>query len=435
LARGENELIKWLQSSNKRVFLAGLLLALLAFSWCATGLAASQPTATARPDHISLSWVNSPKTTQAISWRTDESGAAGQVRFIEAAEALKKVHHYKTVTASTKVLVTPGGSVRLHSAELTGLKPGTDYLYQVGAAVNWSRVYRFKTEPAGAEPFKFLVMGDSQSLDYGVWRKSLVQATESHPDAAFFVSMGDLVDVGQDYSEWEAWYAAAAGVLEKLPMAPLTGNHECYTPGRRFSRPEYFTAQFAVPANGPVDLQGQVYSFDYGDVHFVILDSQEGEQARFVPNLLALQRDWLEADLAASSKPWKLVFIHRPLYGNKAQGINENIRRAFEPLFDRYQVDAVFTAHDHVYARSGPLFAGQPAEGRQRGTLHLATGRTGTKTYPALTAKEWNVVFHNPTDQPNYLVVTIAGGVLRLGALGIDGELIDAWLLEKELIR
>jgi hypothetical protein len=422
---------KRLEFWNKRVYLAGLLLALLAFSWSAVSLAATRPTATVEPDHISLGWTHSPQTTQAISWRTAEDGAAGQVRFIEAAEALKKMHQYQTATAMAKLLETPGGAVRLHSVGLTGLKPGTEYLYQVGDGVNWSRVHRFRTEPAGAEPFKFLVMGDSQSLDYGVWRKSLVQATDAHPDAAFFVSMGDLVDVGQDYGEWEAWYAAAAGVLEKLPIVPLTGNHECYAPGRQFSRPEFFTAQFALPANGPADLQGQVYSFDYGDAHFVILDSQEGEQARFVPDLLARQRDWLEADLAASTKRWKLVFIHRPLYGNKAQGINENLRRVFEPLFDRYQVDVVFTAHDHVYARSGPLFAGQPAEGPQRGTLYLATGRTGTKTYPALTAKDWNAAFHNPTDQPNYLVVTLAGGVLRLGALGIDGELIDAWSLEK----
>lgn len=432
MARGENELSKRLGSWNKRVYLTGLLLALLTFSCSAAGLAAVPPaTATAEPDHISLSWVHSPQTTQTISWRTAQGGVVGQVRFIEATEALKERHQYQTAQATEKLLAISDGAVRLHSADLTGLKPGTDYLYQVGDGVNWSRVHRFRTEPAKPEPFKFLVMGDSQSLDYGVWRKSLVQATEANSDAAFFVSMGDLVDVGQDYGEWEAWYEAGAGVLEHLPIVPLTGNHECYSPGRRFSRPEYFTAQFALPTNGPPGLQGQVYSFDYGDAHFVILDSQIGEQAQFVPDLLDKQRDWLEVDLAVSTKPWKLVFIHRPLYGNKAQGISENIRRAFEPLFDRYQVDVVFTAHDHVYARSGPLFAGQPTEGLQRGTLHLATGRTGTKTYPAMTAKDWNVVFHNPVDQPNYLVVTLSGGVLRIGALGIDGELIDAWALEK----
>ena len=41
------------------------------------------------------------------------------------------------------------------------------------------------------------------------------------PGVAFFVSMGDLVDVGQDYDEWEAWFEASAGVLEILPIMPL----------------------------------------------------------------------------------------------------------------------------------------------------------------------------------------------------------------------
>lgn len=31
--------------------------------------------------------------------------------------------------------------------------------------------------------------------------------------------------------------------------------------------------------NGPDGLKGQVYSYDYGDVHFVVLDSQEDEEA------------------------------------------------------------------------------------------------------------------------------------------------------------
>jgi hypothetical protein len=418
----------------------GLLLALLVFSCGISDMSATGLAATAEPDQIILTWTQSPQTTQTISWRTDVSVVPGQVRFAEAPEqeaeswkisTMAILPDVRTLPATTKQLATIAGPVQLHSATLIGLKPGTAYLYQVGDGAVWSRIFRFNTEPLQAEAFKFLVMGDSQSFDYAVWRKTLAQATETNPDSAFFISMGDLVDVGQDYAEWEAWYSAAAGVLENLPIMPLTGNHECYTPERQFSRPEYFTAQFALPANGPPELRGQVYSFDYGEAHFVMLDSQEGEQARFIPDLIEQQRGWLEADLAATTKKWKLIFIHRPLYGNKPNGINENIRRAFEPIFDKYKVDVVFTAHDHVYARSWPFYAGKAAEAPQQGTVHVATGRTGTKTYSTVRPKAWNAVFHNPTDQPNYLVVTVADGVLRVGAIGIDGELIDAWLLEK----
>jgi hypothetical protein len=409
-----------------------LLLALLLFLSGNPALPAAGLAVAPDPDQIHLSWTQSPQTTQTISWRTGDSTIPGQVKFIEVAEALKKMHHYQFLPATAKKLETPSGTVRLHSATLTGLKPGTAYLYQVGNGDTWSRVFQFKTEPSQAEIFKFLVMADSQSRDYGVWRKTLAEARAAHTDAAFLIVLGDLVDVGQDYSEWENWFSAAEGVLETLPIMPLPGNHESYTLERRFSRPLYFTAQFALPDNGPPELRGQVCSFDYGDVHLVMLDSQEGEQARFVPDLLEQQRSWLEADLSATTKKWKLAFIHRPLYGNKPNGINENILRAFEPIFDKHQVEVVFTAHDHVYARSGPFHAGKPAEPPQPGTVHVAAGRSGTKTYPNLTANSWNTVFHNPTDQPNYLIVTVAGGMLRVGAVGLDGTLIDAWSLKKK---
>ena len=403
----------------------GVCLALLLVGHAATTSAA----AGSQPDHITLTWQQKPQTTQTITWRTDSSISVGQVRLSPA--SARQTAQYQLIQAETRTLQVNTGEMNLHTVTLTGLKPGSSYLYQVGDGTNWSAVHQFRTAPLPVGPFKFLIMGDSQSIDYAVWRATLQQAAQNNPDAAFFVSMGDLVDVGQDYAEWEAWFAATAGVMESLPILPLVGNHECYTPQRRFSRPEYFTAQFAVPQNGPPDLAGQVYSFDYGDVHLVMLDSQAGEQARFLPDMLEQQLIWLEADLAATTKPWKLVFMHRPIYGNKPDGILTNLRQVFEPIFDRYRVDIVFTAHDHVYALSGPFYGGEAAVEPQSGTLHVATGRTGSKTYATVTAKPWNRLFINPNSQPIFLSVTVDGETLRLGAFGQNGELLDSWQLTK----
>ena len=382
-----------------------------------------------QPDHITLTWLQNPQTTQTITWRTDSSVTGGQVRLSPA--SVRQTALYQLIQATTKPLQVNTGEMNLHSATLTGLKPGSSYSYQVGDGSNWSEIYQFRTAPFPAGPFKFLIMGDSQSINYDVWRATLRQAAQSNPDAAFFVSMGDLVDVGQDYAEWEAWFAATAGVMESLPILPIVGNHECYTPERRFSRPEYFTAQFSLPQNGPPELAGQVYSFDYGDVHLVMLDSQAGEQARLLPDMLEQQRLWLETDLAATTKRWKLVFMHRPIYGNKPDGIQENLRRTFEPIFDRHMVDVVFTAHDHVYARSGPFYGGEAVGKGQAGTLHVATGRTGTKTYSTVDEKPWNNFFFNPVNQPIYLTATVDGAILRVGVFGQNGELLDSWQITK----
>jgi hypothetical protein len=391
--------------------------ALVCLCWLAT-LPVSAVTATNSPDHITLTWTDAPQTAQTIRWRTGSDTATGWLRLSQA--TLRQTAEYRQIVAQTRTWQTNTGLVNLHTVNLTGLKPDSVYSYQVGCGEHWSRPQQFRTAPAGPAPFKFLIMGDSQSLDYGVWRTTLHNAAADHPDAAFFVAMGDLVDVGQDYDEWEAWFAAAAGVLETLPVMPIVGNHECYTPERRFSRPEYFSAQFALPRNGPPELTGQVYSFDYGDVHLVMLDSQAGEQARLIPDFLEQQRQWLSADLAATEKRWKLVFMHRPIYGNKPDGILENLRKAFEPLFEQYQVDAVFTAHDHVYARS-----------EKNGIWHVATGRTGAKTYKTVEAKPWNRVFINPVERPMFLSVMVDGETMRVGAFAQNGDLLDSWELQK----
>jgi acid phosphatase type 7 len=401
----------------------------LVLLFCTATLPVGAVAATERPDHITLTWTDAPQTTQTIRWRTDSDTATGWLRLSQA--TLRQTAEYRQIEAQTRAWQTNTGVVNLHTVNLTGLMPDSIYSYQVGGGENWSRPQQFRTAPVGPAPFKFLIMGDSQSLDYGVWRTTLHKAATDHPDAAFFVAMGDLVDVGQDYDEWEAWFAAGAGILETLPVMPLVGNHECYTPERRFSRPEFFTAQFALPRSGPPELAGQVYSFDYGDVHLVMLDSQAGEQARLIPDLLVQQRQWLEADLAATDKRWKLVFMHRPIYGNKPDGIQENLRQAFERLFEQYHVDLVFTAHDHVYALSGPFSAGAVALPPDRGVRYVATGRTGTKTYRTVEAKSWNSVFINPIERPMFLTVTVSGDTLRIGAFDQTGELMDSWQMDK----
>ena len=407
-----------------------LFLVVLALSLGVPAMGTALP-ATQSPDHITLTWVQDARTTQTVTWRTSEDVFDGQVRLWKVGKQPPPNPAYQTVGADATQLVTQEGAFQIHSATITGLMPGTRYGYQVGTGEFWSEVHSFTTAEARAGDFDFLVFGDSQSINYNVWRGTLQAAFQALPVAAFFTNVGDLVDVGQDYREWDAWFAGAAGVIEKIPVMPASGNHETYTPERRFSLPAFFAAQFRLPANGPEELQGQVYSFDYGDVHFVVLDSQQGEEERFVPDMLAKQRRWLENDLAATDKTWKIGFIHRPLYGNKPNGTNENLRRAFAGVFDQYGVDVVFTAHDHVYARTWPLDGEGNAVSQGRGTVFVATGRSGTKTYGNVERKEWNEFFQNPVNEPMYLAVSMRGSLLRVQAWTRSGGLVDEWTIEK----
>ena len=382
----------------------------------------------AAPSHITLTWADDARTTQTITWKTDADTMDGQVRYwVLAAEPPGRVENQM---AQVRRIDTNWGAFNLHTLTLNGLLPGVRYAYQAGDGQAWSEQYSFVTAPAANGQYQFLVFGDSQSVNYDTWRTTLQQAYRAHPKAAFFINMGDLVDRGQAYGEWDAWFNAVQGVAENIPCMPLVGNHETYAIGGGFAMPSLFTDQFQLPQNGPAGLRGQVYSFNYGGVHFVMLDTQAGEEGRFVPDMLEKQKAWLAADLAAATQQWKLVFVHRALYNNKTAD-DLAIRNAFAPVIDQYRADVVFSAHDHVYARTYPLRQGMAVEGPNAGTIHVATGRSGSKKYADSIAREWNSFFFNPLDEPNYLMVEVDGRSLTIRAYRQSGGLIDEWRMVK----
>ena len=404
----------------KKIYLGWLGSMLWLFSWSC--LAAASPA----PEQIVLTWSEESATTQTISWKMDTG--AGLVQYGEAAARPAAVGAFRTVPAQAAVLATNLGEVKQFTATLRQLRPGVRYTYRVGDGVTWSAWRSFRTAPYQSSKVKFLVFGDSQSVTYQLWGNTLKKALQANPDAAFMVNMGDLVDVGQDYGQWKGWLEAGQGVIDSIPVVPVVGNHETYTPNRTYSRPQLFTSQLSLPRNGPAELRGQVYSLEYGDVHVAVLDSQMGEERAFVPYSLFLQQEWLKKDLAHSRKPWNIVLTHRPFYGNRKAKDSAILRNAFVPILQEAKVDVVFTAHEHVYARSVPLDGngnGFP------GTIHVAAGRSGTKTYPDPAQQVWNESFYNPLDEPNYLTVEVGRNVLLVKAFKASGALLDMWSLHK----
>ncbi|MEA4835297.1 MAG: metallophosphoesterase family protein [Anaeromusa sp.] len=404
----------------KKRYLSWLGGILWLLGWSCVALAAPAP------EQIVLTWSEEPATTQTISWKMDTG--AGLVQYGEAAARPAVAGALRTITAQAAVLATNLGEVKQFSATLRQLRPGVRYAYRVGDGINWSTWRTFRTAPYQSAKLKFLVFGDSQSLNYQVWGHTLQKAFQANPDAAFMVNMGDLVDVGQDYGQWKGWLEAGQGVIDSIPVVPVVGNHETYTPNRIYSRPQLFTSQLSLPGNGPAELRGQVYSLEYGDVHVAVLDSQMGEERAFVPYSLFLQQEWLKKDLAHSRKPWNIVLTHRPFYGNRKGGDAAFLRNAFVPILQEAKVDVVFTAHEHVYARSVPL------DGKGNGfpgTIHVATGRSGTKTYPDPVRQVWNENFYNSLDEPNYLTVEVGHTMLLVKAFKASGALLDMWSLHK----
>lgn len=377
-----------------------------------------------RPDHITLTWTGNPATTMTITWCAHSSTTSGCVRYQQGESLTESAD---CVRASNYKFSTDTGQSMLFTANLTNLMPAAKYTYRVGDGVEWSKTRTFTTADPNVTGFKFLVFGDSQSVasgksPYGVWRRTLQNAFKANPDAKFFVNVGDLVDVGQSGAHWNAWFAACEGVIDTIPAMPVLGNHE-YSGSGNARIPVYWNAQFKLPRNGPSGLKNQVYSYDYGPVHIVVLDSQQGG------NGLAVQRKWLDSDLAASKAKWKIAFFHRPPYSIKSGRSNDDIKRAFCPVLEKHNVVAVFSAHDHGIARTYPLRNGAKAANPSQGTTYYISGRSGTKTYRDLSKRSYDAFFYNPLNQPNYFIVQVTSSSLEIKTVNADGTALDTYRL------
>lgn len=191
------------------------------------------------------------KTSRTIMWQTaaPESDAWVEYR-LQGGQDIQKT------AAQGKEFATDAGTVYQQSVTLTGLEPASVYEYRAGSGKEFSDWHTLQTDGSGA--FSALIFGDSQSLDYNVWRQTASAAYANDKAAAFFINMGDLVDNGEQYSQWRSWFRGAAGLLPQIPVAPISGNHENYSLQWKPYKGDLYLTLFDLPLNGPEGLQNRL---------------------------------------------------------------------------------------------------------------------------------------------------------------------------------
>ncbi|MBP2651047.1 MAG: metallophosphoesterase [Firmicutes bacterium] len=403
------------------------------------------------PDHITLTWSADPAKTMTITWRTNKEVKTCIIEYKEEHGNTTKIEVQPQAfkTAATDNLQ---GEANLYTITLNQLKPGTKYLYRICDDKNeWTSYSSFVTESKEtlvANKFKFIVFGDSQSgnakvPNYTPFHTTIENAFNANQDAKFFINMGDLVEKGQDYQHWNNWFNATKDVIDKIPDMVVQGNHETYNANDwNSTKPVYFVQQFNVFQNGPDGLKGQTYSYNYGKVHFVVLDSQ-GEEESEDPQgtvdpakeraMFETQAEWLKTDLATNKDAlFTFVFFHKTPYYNKGNRSNILLKEVFTPVFDQYHVDVVFNGHDHATSRTFPIYHDEFVQSPAQGTVYYVTGRSGAKYYGDLTPKVWDAKFFDPQDQPDYQIVELDGKKLTIKAFKQDGTLVDTYVIDKE---
>ena len=361
--------------------------------------------------------------SRTIMWQSWSVQSAAAVEWREEGESSAQ-----RAVATNEDFTDDGRASVLHVADIEGLSPGRRYEYRLVNGEEASDWLPLLAAPAQAG-FKALIFPDSQSSDYAVWRDVAQGAWQRNPDAGFFVNMGDLVDNGEDNTQWDAWLSAAAPMIERIPLAPVMGNHETYDRNWQVRLPEAYLQEFAVPGNGSETFLRYYYSFDYGSCHFAVLNTQLDETRSFKRGLLEEQLAWLAEDMEKSRKNWKVALLHKDVLQYRIHGRPErtegisDIGEAFMPVFDMLGIDLVFTAHLHTYRNRGCIQAFRRAA---KGPVYILTGVAGDVRYPNLWvdhALDQTVAPQPETD--NYLVLEAKESSLAVECFLPDGTKID----------
>jgi hypothetical protein len=315
-------------------------------------------------------------------------------------------------------VVTPAGTE--HVAPIGFLAPDTRYPYRIrcGAQLAGGSDFYFDTAPAPGQgaPVRFLVWGDSGK---GNAEQAAVAARLNLEDADLALVVGDIVyPYGEAALYDERYFQPYAPLLRRVCAWGALGNHDAY------NTQDYLDAWY-LPIN-PVNGSELYYSFDYGDVHFVCLDSN----AAFDQPLL----DWLTADLAATSRRWKVVFFHHPPYTCGLHGSDGYLINKIVPVFEATGVDLVLAGHDHHYERSHPILDGQAVDAAMgpdytnpRGPIYVVTG--GGANVRSVSTSCWFTA--RALSVSHFTRVRVEADSLILEPVGTAGQVLDRMTIVK----
>ena len=387
-----------------------------------------------------------------------------------------------------------------HNVSITGLDPFTEYYYAVsdGSSVlaGADEDHKFKTSPeiGTVQPIDVWAIGD-----FGKGNSKQVQVKEAYldyigdemPDMWLWLGDNAYPD-GTDEEYTETVFEPTYGypeLLTRVPFMPTPGNHDYLSVYNLITGADPTTHDgpyydvVDVPTNGEI---GGVpsgyelyYSFDYGNVHFMSLNSEIGSPLNEMWDWTGVSPfysfdgspfiDWIHADLQANDKPWVVAFIHQPPHtdGSHESGtfyevFMEAVRENICPVLESYGVDLLIAGHSHVYERSylvNGFFglpndfnasqhivdgsSGNPATGesyikykdgpnQNLGTMYIVQGNSGSSESDAGLEHPVMYAGHGCDTCCGSTMLHFNGDTMSGKYLTKDGEILDEWAIVKQ---
>ena len=303
--------------------------------------------------------------------------------------------------------------VFLYEMTLTHLRPSSIYTYSAETDGAHTPPKHFKTFGAHPDKVTFVVYGDTRTNPK---THAAIAANFKRHSPDFILHTGDLVAAGKRYDLWSReFFGPLANVIDEIPILPSIGNHE----------------QDGINYLHYLRLPGKElwYSYDVGPVHVLALDfrSEKATDEQFA---------FARKDLLAATAPWKIVFLHYPVFNIGGHGTRWG-HAAYLPLFYQAKVDLVLAGHSHIYERFRPV--APAAETNAWPITHITTGGGGAPLYvtyphPALAAQvptnHFVVIQATPTTLKGQALTTNETVIDRFELRKVDGRLTKKYLAQ-----
>ncbi len=294
------------------------------------------------------------QTSITIQWRTDEP-SIGRVAYIPAQGKATIAYAHETEPVTD------------HIVQLQNLTADTQYRYDIVPngkdikTIPSNVTNNFVTAPDKIDrPIRIWALGDcGTGNDSQRSVRDSFYAVNGGPRTDVVLLLGDnAYNKGTDPEYQKGIFNIYNDSMNQTVYWSTIGNHDMYNskkPSEEEATIPYFkifTNPTAGEAGGVASGTEKYYSFDYGPVHFICLDSMVSDRSA-----KSAQAVWLEKDLAQVKAPWMIAFWHHPPYSKGSHDSDKEknlveMRENFLPILEKHGVDMVLGGHSHCYERS-----------------------------------------------------------------------------------